>query len=138
MRRATLLVFLFALLAAACSDNAASLDDSVSSDQTTVPGPTEPDVAWVESVEILLLESYPVQVRAVVKGTLPTPCNELAWEVEDPDPDGRIIMEVSSLFDPNEDCADVIEDFEESIPVGSFTGGEFVLVVNGDEYPFSI
>ena len=143
MRRVTLSILLVALLATSCSDDVASPDGSTTNDQTTAPSQdpgiaVAPDVAWIDSVEILLLESYPVQVHAVVKGTMPSPCHELTWEVSDPDPDGRIVMDVWSTIDPNDDCAEVIQDFEESIPVGSFTGGEFVLVVNGDEYPFGI
>ena len=93
--------------------------------------------AFVESVEFVYLESYPVQVRAVVTGSLPTPCHELAWEVGEP-ADGRVVAEVFSLIDPDRVCIQALEPFEETIDIGSFETGDYTLELNGIEYPFTI
>jgi len=94
--------------------------------------------AYIDSVDILLLESWPVQVRVVVRGSLPTPCHALAWNLAEPDADGRIALSVFSTYDMDAVCTQVLQPFERSIDVGSFTSGAYVLVVNGVEYPFEI
>jgi hypothetical protein len=145
----TIALLIAALLTfAACGDDGAassttaSGDETVSSDDPTTTAPpssrTEPGPATIDSIEFLFLESYPVQVMAVVRGTMPTPCHDLAWEAGMPDASGRVTLEVSSLYDPAEVCAQVIAEFEENIPIGSFESGEYALVADGVEYPFTI
>ena len=145
MKKITILLISLLLLGAACGDgdDAASPNDTVTSDDPTTtttlpPNRTEPGPAFVDSVELLLMESYPVQVMAVVEGTLPNPCHTLTWEHSEPDTDGRITLDIISLFDPNEECIEMIEEFAENIPVGAFESGGYILVVNGTEYPFTI
>ena len=156
MRKYALLAALL-LVVAACGQSEAG-GASTEPTTTTAPGTTSPDTptnsgsssttlptpggqkgqAFVDSVDLLLLESYPVQVRATLHGSLPTPCHSLAWTLGEPVPDGRIVLEVYSRYDPTQVCAQVLQPFEKSVPVGSFTSGSYVLVLNGVEYPFSI
>jgi len=142
VRRATLLILLLTVLAPACGDD--TPPGSIVDDSTTVPGTseprtrTEPGVAWVDSVDLLLLESYPVQLVAVVKGTLPTPCHDLAWLVAGPDADGRVTPEISSRLDRKDTCAQTRVRFEVSSPVGSLTRGEYPPAVDGSWCPFTI
>lgn len=93
---------------------------------------------YIDGVEFVMLESWPVQVRAIVRGNLPTPCQALAWNLAEPDADGRIVLTVFSTVDMDAVCTQVLQPFEQSIAVGSFTTGSYVLVVNGVDYPFSI
>ena len=48
---------------------------------------TAPDVrggpVYLDATEILYLESFPVQVRLVLRGALPTPCHEAVWKIEE-------------------------------------------------------
>jgi len=111
----------------------------------THPTTTQPDdpgavrgPVYIDSVDVLQLESYPVQVRALVKGALPTPCHQLAWDLSGPAAQGRITLDVYSTTDADAVCIQVLEPFEQSIDLGSYTGGSFVLVVDGVEYPFTI
>ena len=155
MKKTLILMIALVMAVAACGDGdgatapgvetttTTSPDDPISSEDPTTtttlpPDRTEPGPAFVDSVEILLMESWPVQVAAAVTGSLPNPCHTLTWEVSEPDADGRITLEVSSLFDPAEVCVEMIQEFEENIRVGDFTTGDFVLVVNGVDYLFSI
>jgi len=92
--------------------------------------------AYVESVDFLLAESYPVQVAVVVSGQLPTPCHTLDWTLSRED--GRFTLDVYSLADPAGACAQVLHPFEVAIGLGSFPTGSYLLVVNGVEYPFDI
>ena len=43
-----------------------------------------------------------------------------------------------STVDLDAVCTQVLQPFEQSIDVGSFTSGSYVLVVNGVDYPFTI
>jgi len=147
MRKSVLLLIVaLVVLAAGLGIAWASMSDDPAggdqADQTTTTSPGEPAAVrspvYVDSVEVLLLESYPVQVRALVRGNLPTPCHSLGWESTDPDAAGRITLEIHSTSDPDTVCAEVLEPFEEAIDVGSFTSGSYVLVVAGVEYPFTI
>jgi hypothetical protein len=124
----------FGIAWASLSDNPAGGDQTTT---TTGPGAVR-DPAYIDSVEILLLESYPVQVRALITGNLPTPCHRPAWDLSGPDAGGRLTLDVYSTADADAICPQVLQPFEQSIDVGSFTGGSFVLVVGGVEYPFSI
>lgn len=143
--RKTILLLLVALavLGAGLGIALAALPgDSGDNDQTTTTLPGQPGAVrgpvYLDSVEVLLLESYPVQVRASIVGSLPTPCHQLAWKLSDPDAAGRIVLDVYSTADADAVCTQVLEPFEQSINIGSFTGGSYVLVVNGVEYPFTI
>jgi len=86
---------------------------------------------FTESTEILYLESFPVQVRLVVRGSLPTPCHEAVWEVDDL---GTIIeVRLWSSVLLGQDCAQVLEPFEVSISLGLFETSTSVVVLNGEE-----
>ncbi len=89
--------------------------------------------AFVESAEVVLLESNPVQVNLVVKGTLPTPCHFLRAEVGEPDENGRIDVKLYSLTEPGVICIQVLQPFETTIPLGSYPGGSYTVYVNGKE-----
>ncbi|MFH1330249.1 MAG: hypothetical protein ABIJ48_06340 [Actinomycetota bacterium] len=149
MRKAlTPLLLVLAVLAAGCHQiNWLSAPSDGDEPATTLPIATLPIATlpiagrlpvYIHSVDLLLLESWPVQVHAVIRGTLPTPCHTLAWDLGEPAGDGSIVLSVFSTADLDAVCTQVLEPFERSIPVGSFTSGSYVLVVNGVDYPFAV
>ena len=87
---------------------------------------------YLDSLEIIQRESYPVQIALVLQGSLPTPCHELRTEVAQPDEQGRIVVDVYSLVDPDEVCIQVLQPFEETVELGSYTQGTFTVWVNGE------
>jgi hypothetical protein len=87
---------------------------------------------FIDSMEILLLESYPVQVKLQLLGNLPTPCHKLRAIVSPPDDQKRIQVGVYALSDPGTMCTQVLEPFEISIPLGSFTEGVYTVWVNDE------
>ncbi len=87
---------------------------------------------YVNRAEILMLESFPVQVVLIVEGDKPTPCHELRWEVSGPDAAGRIDVELSSTIHSDVMCVQVLEAFEARIPIGSFETGSFAVWLNGE------
>jgi hypothetical protein len=87
---------------------------------------------FIDSMEIVLLESYPVQVKLQLLGNLPTPCHKLRVVVSPPDDQNRIQVEVYALSDPGTMCTQNLEPFEISIPLGSFSEGVFTVLVNDE------
>lgn len=95
-------------------------------------GGLEPGPVYIDEAEILLLESFPVQVELMVRGALPTPCASLEWSVEPPDAEGKILVEVFSLQDPAIDCIQVLEEIEERLPLGSYETGSYSIWLNDE------
>ena len=87
---------------------------------------------FIDEVELVILESFPVQIELVIRGALPTPCASLEWLVEDPDDQGRIQVEAFSLQDPGIDCIQVLQEMEERLPIGSYSGGSYSVWLNGE------
>ena len=83
--------------------------------------------------ELRSMESYPVQVLAVLRGELPNPCHKLRVVVSPPDGQNVVKIEVYSVIATGEVCAAVLEPFEVPISLGSFAGGSFTVLVNGEE-----
>lgn len=120
------LLLVVALVAGACRD-----------EETPAGSTDDRSPVFVDSVEFLYLESYPVQVRAIVRGNLPTPCHELHWDFDTTAAVAPTIV-LYSTVDPDVVCAQVLEPFEETIDLGSFETGQYVLQIGESTYPFEI
>lgn len=88
---------------------------------------------YVDEAELVLLESYPVQVELVIRGALPTPCARLEWSAEPPDEQGRILVEAYSLQEPALACIQVLQEMEARLPIGSYSEGAYSVWLNGEE-----
>ncbi|NOH03657.1 MAG: hypothetical protein HND47_17695 [Chloroflexi bacterium] len=89
--------------------------------------------AYVDSTDLLTLESYPLQFMLQLKGSLPTPCHALRVAVSAPDAQNKVMVDVYSVSDPNMMCAQMLKSFEVNIPLGSFPAGKYTLWVNGSQ-----
>jgi hypothetical protein len=89
--------------------------------------------AYIDSADILTMESYPLQFAVVLMGNLPTPCHKLRVAYDQPDAENKIELEVYSVADPNAVCAQMLEPFEQNIPLGSFPAGHYTVWVNGEQ-----
>lgn len=94
-------------------------------DDSLVAGPV-----YLESAELVTLESYPPQFRLILVGHLPTPCHRLRVSIAPPDSENRIQVRAYALTDPNEICIQVLEPFEVNLGSGSFPAGHYRLEVN--------
>ena len=94
--------------------------------------PAAQDAVSIEQTQILLLESFPVQVMLELEGYMPTPCHTLQWEVSEPDAQRRIEVEVWAVVESEVLCIQVVERFEQRIPLGDYTEGAFSVWVNGE------
>jgi hypothetical protein len=89
--------------------------------------------AFIDSSDLLIMESNPIQVALALKGNLPTPCNKLRVVASPPDEQNRIQVEVYSVIDPDQMCAQVLEPFEANVNLGSFPSGHYIVWVNEEK-----
>ena len=99
------------------------------------PQPGDADLdrgeAFLDVTEVLLLESYPVQVQLHLAGSLPTPCHQLRAAVAPPDAQGQIAVEVYSVVDPGQICTQQLQPFDQGLNLGSYPSGIYTVLVNG-------
>lgn len=88
--------------------------------------------AFIDSVQLLILESYPVQINLQLSGGLPTPCHQLRIAVDPPDKENRIYIDVYSVVDPDKICIQVIEPFAATVSLGTFSAGRYSVYVNNE------
>jgi hypothetical protein len=88
---------------------------------------------FVNSTDMILMESDPVQARVILTGNLPTPCHALRVVVEEADVENRIMIETYSVKSSDEICIQVLEPFEADIPLGMFSDGAFTVWINGEK-----
>jgi hypothetical protein len=85
----------------------------------------------IDSTDLLIMESFPIQVSLQVEGEKPTPCHEIFWIAEDT---GETIeIDMISQVASDQSCAQVIEPFMISVPLGSWADESRTVVLNGVE-----
>jgi hypothetical protein len=140
MKNILIIISILTVLLAACSP--ATSTSVPTSPPNSGPGdylPKPEDSAltrgtiFLDSTDLLTMESFPLQFSLNLKGSLPTPCHQLRISANKPDPQNQIHLDVYSLADPNVACAQVLEPFEVNYALGSFPTGHYTLFVNGTQ-----
>jgi hypothetical protein len=141
---------LLVLLVSACkteANDSGDLHNSVSVDRNQLMT-VEPEVgindsqgderlpradAQVYEAELLIMESYPVQVSLLVSGTLLSPCYDFGFEVSEPNADNQIFVEVYSV-EVRDTCDMMVQPFNEniSLSVAGLPDGVYKVFVNGE------
>jgi hypothetical protein len=91
----------------------------------------------IESVEVLLLESAPVQVVVNVRGTQPDGC-EFPAVTEERRDGNAITLEIYRNVPLAAMCPAVLVIYEDSINLGTFEPGGYTVTVNGVTVEFEI
>jgi hypothetical protein len=71
------------------------------------------------------------EVSVLLKGDLPTPCNQLRIVSPTTESENKINLEVYSVVNPHTICTDVLQPFQVIYPLGSFPTGHYFVYVNG-------
>lgn len=91
---------------------------------------------YINSAELRILESFPIQVMLNIKGDLPTPCDIFGYTISPPNDENQIHIEVFSLGVEGEICIQVLEPFAENISVSNLDtpleDGSYTVWVNGE------
>ena len=85
----------------------------------------------IDSTDLLIMESFPIQVSLWVEGEKPTPCHEIFWIAEDTG--DAIEIDMISQVASDQSCAQVIEPFMISVPLGSWADESRIVVLNGEK-----
>lgn len=123
--------------------------DQPTNDATPAPSPTpgaeEGEVivgeADVDSVELLIMESFPVQVTAVVRGNLRDGCTAIGEIEQQVLEDERLIEVRIATERPAEAiCTQALVPYEERVPleVRGLPAGEYTVDVNGVTATFTL
>jgi hypothetical protein len=100
------------------------------------PGVVAP--VYPDTVEIVFSADDPGRVAVLVTGFLPTPCHVLAWDLNELSPEGMTVLDLYSVVEGDQACAEILQPFAETIDLGLFAPGSYVLVLNGAEYAFEV
>ena len=87
---------------------------------------------YIDEASLVIRESFPPQISLSLSGELPTPCNQMRVEINPPDSENKILVDVYSVIDPDKVCIQVLEPFEEQIDLGTFPTGHYTVWVNGE------
>ena len=84
------------------------------------------------ATDLILLESFPVQVQLAVEGELPDPCSRLGWYVKPGEDQGRIEVVLYADRDIAAACVEVVAPYSHVIPVGAFGRGSYGIFLNDE------
>jgi inhibitor of cysteine peptidase len=96
------------------------------------------NLAEVTEIDILILESFPVQVHVVASGYLPNPCTQIYEIIKTREGNNFFVtIKTKSSLLP---CIQVLTPFEESIALDVYglSAGTYTVNVNGIEDTFTL
>jgi len=88
------------------------------------------DNVFIGASELLIRESYPVQIALSLSGETPTPCHQLRVNVNSPDAENKIFIEAYTVTNPSVNCTQVVKPFQEIVELGTFPTGHYTVWVN--------
>jgi inhibitor of cysteine peptidase len=94
--------------------------------------------AKVEEIDILTLESFPVQIFVIASGYLPNPCTEI-YQITHKREGNNFFITIETYYS-QEVCIQIIAPFEEVIPleVYGLPAGTYMVEVNGVQGTFEL
>jgi inhibitor of cysteine peptidase len=95
-------------------------------------------LALVDEIEILILESFPVQINVIASGNLPDPCTEISEVLQEKE--GNTFFITIKTYRSPGFCIQVLAPFEEIIPleVYGLPAGTYTVDVNGVQATFDL
>jgi inhibitor of cysteine peptidase len=129
-------VMLFLALLAACgpAGEPTATTPPSGDDKRPIPG-----TAQVDSIDILILESFPLQIHVLAKGHLPDSCTTIDQISEEQD-GATFRVTVTTARPEGEVCAQVLTPFEENIPLAVYglAAGTYTVDVNAVTDTFTL
>lgn len=142
------LLLLLAVLFAACQPDSLTPppEEPVSSDDTPMPSQTPPgdDVrieenAIVEEVDILMLESFPLQVNVNIKGQFRDGCTSLHDSWAEQTDETTFVVHIQTTRPADAMCTEALVPFEVNVPleVNGLKAGTYTVKVYDLEKEFT-
>ncbi|MGE5123928.1 MAG: hypothetical protein ACM3H7_05380, partial [Acidobacteriaceae bacterium] len=86
----------------------------------------------LENSQLLTSLARPIEVKALLRGSLPDPCHQLRVLVNALDSENRIDLEAYSLANPDAICITVVKPFDATISLGTYPSGHYRVYLNGE------
>jgi inhibitor of cysteine peptidase len=95
--------------------------------------------AAVQTVDLLLLESFPVQVNAIVRGSLPDGCTTID-QVTQTREGNALTVTITTARPADKMCTQLVTPFEQNVPleVAGLPAGTYTVDVNGTTSTFTL
>ena len=95
-------------------------------------------LASVDEIDILILESFPVQINVIARGNLPDPCTEIC-QITQKKEGNTFFITIKTNRSPDP-CIQIIVPFEVKIPLNVYglSAGTYVVDVNGVSDTFEL
>lgn len=131
MLKVTLFI-LFAVLTACSSGNKSAPTTTTTKDPIATQSLTTSNEAKVESIQIVITESFPVQISVVAKGHLPDNCTLINQVTEERNNNTLIVKILTTSQPVGKNCTHTAQTFEEIIPltVVGLKAGIYAVKVN--------
>ncbi|AKB26778.1 hypothetical protein MSSIT_0059 [Methanosarcina siciliae T4/M] len=140
----TILFMIFTAALSGCVDNGQNntdnrTDDSANESQNTGTEEYIYGVANIENIEILTLESFPVQIHVIAEGYLPDGCTEID-EIKTETEGNTFNINITTKRPKEAICTQAIESFTKTIPleVRGLSAGNYTVNVNGVNGSFEL
>jgi inhibitor of cysteine peptidase len=133
MLKVMTLFLLFYSLSACSSGNKSASTTTTTRDPLATQNQTASNEAKVESIQIVITESFPVQINVVAKGHLPDNCT-LIDQVSEERNTNTFVVKILTTHQPGKNCTSAAtQTFEEIIPltVVGLKAGIYAVQVNG-------
>ena len=120
------------------TDSMSSEDSGVATAVIATEPAVQSGLLQVGSLSVQVLESFPVQVHAVVRGTLPDSCTEIG-QISQERSGNAITVTIPTTRDPLALCAQALVPVEVTVSLdGDFPSGEYTVTVNGVTETFRV
>lgn len=106
-----------------------------------VPTQIEPGEVEIDAVEVQILESFPVQVEVVIRGSLPDGCTEIERIEQRFEPEDNVFwIEINTVRTSDDACTQALVPFEESISLDVYglAAGTYTVDVRGTRETFTL
>ena len=133
MLRIVAFLLLFSILAACSSGNKSASTTTTTRDPVDTQNPMLANEAKVENIQIIITESFPVQISVVAKGHLPNQCTMIDQVTEERNNNTLIVRILTTSQPASKNCISMPQTFEEIIPltVVGLKAGIYAVKVNG-------
>lgn len=151
MKKSAILFFFFtAVILSACGNNEPAAGDvtpiteqppTTAPTPTLMPTPEEPvnGTAVVDSIQLNILESFPVQVNVIARGELPNGCTQID-NISTNRQETTFNVTITTIRPADAACTEAIVPFEEtiSLDVLDLPAGTYTVDVNGIRGSFTL
>lgn len=127
------LFVIFTVTLSGCVENEPNEQNNTTEEEYTY------DMANVESIDILTLESFPVQINVIAEGYLPDGCTEID-KIKTEREGNTFNINITTKRPKDAICTQAIENFKETIPleVRNLSAGNYTVNVNGVSGSFEL